>query len=272
MAYTYQETIKVGSKGDTVRTLQTLLKIPVDGVFGIQTEKAVKEFQKNKGLIADGIVGTNTWNMLYNQSNCCVDSCVVYKPIYNHITKARNRRIKYLVIHYTAGSKSTSGSALSTRNVFVNRPASADFIVDDNDIVQINPSLDNYYCWAVGDIKKSSKSGGRLNGYASNSNVVSIEICSTCTPRTSTSVSHPNHKGWKFTDKSLANAIKITKIIMKKYNIPVSNVVRHYDITGKQCPGIIGWNDEPIYDLIACKTTNENSNSEEWLKFKQKLI
>lgn len=266
-----KETLKLGSKGNDVKSLQQRLNITVDGTFGPKTEEAVKRFQKSENLIADGIVGQNTWNALYKHPEC-IDECVLYQPIYTHITRLSNRKIKYLVIHYTAGSKSTGGSALATRNVFINRPASADFIVDDNDIVQINPNLDNYYCWAVGDIKKSSRNGGKLSGLASNKNAISIEICSTCNPRTSTSVAYPNHKGWKFTDKSLANAIKIAKIIMKKYNIPISNVIRHYDVTGKQCPGIIGWNDEPIYDLVTCKTTSENSTSEEWLKFKQKLI
>ena len=30
--------------------------------------------------------------------------------------------------------------------------------------------------------------------------------------------------------------------VMKRYGIPIENVVRHYDISGKYCPGIIGWN------------------------------
>jgi len=52
-----------------VRELQRILKelgflgrnATIDGRFGIQTEKAVKEFQKSQKLLADGIVGNNTW-------------------------------------------------------------------------------------------------------------------------------------------------------------------------------------------------------------------
>ncbi|PGS46819.1 hypothetical protein COC46_20550 [Bacillus sp. AFS041924] len=41
----------------------------MDGVFGILTEKAVKEFQHKNGLVVDGIVGPKTWAKLFNQKN-----------------------------------------------------------------------------------------------------------------------------------------------------------------------------------------------------------
>lgn len=62
--------LKKGSKGAQVKTLQTLLinkfgiscgKSGADGDFGNDTEKAVKEFQRRKGLTADGICGIATW-------------------------------------------------------------------------------------------------------------------------------------------------------------------------------------------------------------------
>ena len=39
-------TLKLGSKGEAVKTLQEFLKITVDGDFGPKTELAVKEYQK----------------------------------------------------------------------------------------------------------------------------------------------------------------------------------------------------------------------------------
>jgi len=53
--------LKVGSKGDDVKKLQTKLGTAADGTFGPGTEKLVKEFQTKNGLTADGIVGDGTW-------------------------------------------------------------------------------------------------------------------------------------------------------------------------------------------------------------------
>ena len=58
------KTLKQGSKCAEVKTLQTLLKITADGVFGPKTKTAVITFQKANGLVADGIVGQKTWAVL----------------------------------------------------------------------------------------------------------------------------------------------------------------------------------------------------------------
>ena len=57
---------KMGSRGDEVRRIQQKLKdlgykiSAVDSIFGLETKKAVLEFQRAKGLKADGIVGQLT--------------------------------------------------------------------------------------------------------------------------------------------------------------------------------------------------------------------
>ena len=63
-------TLRRGSTGDMVEELQALLNaiyganLDVDGVFGTNTELAVKAFQKAKSLTADGVVGPKTWAAL----------------------------------------------------------------------------------------------------------------------------------------------------------------------------------------------------------------
>jgi peptidoglycan hydrolase-like protein with peptidoglycan-binding domain len=59
--------LKKGSTDPAVKDLQEALKTlgfdpgPVDGVFGQQTENAVKQFQQAKEIPVDGVVGRVTW-------------------------------------------------------------------------------------------------------------------------------------------------------------------------------------------------------------------
>ncbi|MBX3521294.1 MAG: peptidoglycan-binding protein [Xanthobacteraceae bacterium] len=52
--------LTVGSRGETVKKLQTELGITADGVYGAGTANAVKAFQKKNGLTEDGIAGPTT--------------------------------------------------------------------------------------------------------------------------------------------------------------------------------------------------------------------
>jgi len=261
-------TIRRGDKGADVMELQRLLNkhmgdiVRVDGVFGDKTLQAVMEFQREHGLVADGIVGERTWSKLFGEPD------ITKAYIYKHITHSVNRPVKYIAVHYTAGGTSKRGAALSTRNVFLSRKASADFVVDDAEIVQINPDLRHYYCWSVGDAKNVTTGGGILYGKATNRNTISIEICSNL--KKGASASHPNHHGWYYTDASLDNAVRLVKYLMRRFDVPIENVVRHYDVSGKMCPGIIGWNNARIYSTDG-KITSELNNSNTWKDFKDRL-
>lgn len=64
-------TIRRGDRSNFVTILQYLLNeygfnLSTDGIFGANTENAVKQFQTNNNLVADGIVGRNSWNALLN--------------------------------------------------------------------------------------------------------------------------------------------------------------------------------------------------------------
>jgi len=63
------KTLKKGSKGDEVKTLQRNLRalnyaIGVDGIFGTETENVVIRFQMDHNLSPDGVVGSNTWAVI----------------------------------------------------------------------------------------------------------------------------------------------------------------------------------------------------------------
>ncbi|MBR0282283.1 MAG: N-acetylmuramoyl-L-alanine amidase [Oscillibacter sp.] len=175
----------------------------------------------------------------------------------HNTTIAKGRDIAYIALHFTAGTTSRSGAAANTADWFKN-PASggsADFIVDDVNIVQYNPDIRNRYCWAVGGKKYAGSLGGALYGVVTNRNSISVEICSTS--RTG-KVVDANDPAWYFTDAVLDRAVELVRYLMKEYGIDADHVVRHYDVSGKWCPGIRGWN-------------KESGSEEAWRSFKARL-
>lgn len=77
--------LKIGSRGEDVKTLQEALNLIADGIFGDLTEEAVMEFQKSNGLKVDGIVGNETWKRLGVNDNASL--------------RKSTRNIKEIIIH-----------------------------------------------------------------------------------------------------------------------------------------------------------------------------
>ena len=171
-------------------------------------------------------------------------------------TASPGRKIQYLAIQYTAGVSSKAGSALGCAEWFANPESdgSADYIVDEETFVQYNPDPKNRYCHAVGGSRYNTK-GGRLYGTAKNSNCISLEICS-CNKRGA--ITYPNDPNYYFTDKVLKKAKEAVEYLMQLYRIDAGHVIRHYDVNGKCCPGIIGWN-------------ADSGDESKWLSFKTML-
>ena len=71
-------TLKIGSRGNDVKTLQSKLNLIPDGIFGKITEEAVKDFQKKNNLTVDGIVGDSTWNKLNVKNNRIIKEIIVH--------------------------------------------------------------------------------------------------------------------------------------------------------------------------------------------------
>ena len=90
---------KQGSRGDMVKQIQKALaaggyKVIVDGIFGVITEEAVRNFQADKGLKVDGIVGVATMGKLFAAK---LQSTL-------HLRKAK-REIYEIIVHCTATPK-----------------------------------------------------------------------------------------------------------------------------------------------------------------------
>ncbi len=124
-------------------------------------------------------------------------------------------RIKYIVVHFTANNGDT---ALGNTNYFKSyRGSSAHYFVDENSVYQ--SIEDKNIAWHCG-AKKYKHSTCR------NSNSLGVELCS-----------RKDSKGnYYFMDKTVDNAVELVKMLMAKYNVPATNVIRHYDVTGKVCP------------------------------------
>jgi N-acetylmuramoyl-L-alanine amidase CwlA len=143
----------------------------------------------------------------------------------NYGAKRSTSSIKYIPIHYTGNDGDTDeANAKYFKNNIVK--ASAHYFVDDDSVTQSVP--DDYIAYAVGGSKYSNcatTGGGTLYGKCTNANSISVELCDTV-------------KDGKVypSDKTIENAVALVKTLMAKYNIPVENVIRHFDVNGKSCP------------------------------------
>jgi peptidoglycan hydrolase-like protein with peptidoglycan-binding domain len=59
-----RQTLRRGDRGDLVKQLQSGIRVELDGIFGAGTEAALRQFQRDHGLVPDGIAGPRTWASL----------------------------------------------------------------------------------------------------------------------------------------------------------------------------------------------------------------
>lgn len=156
-----------------------------------------------------------------------------------HNTGVRTGPIQYIAIHYV-GATGDAKANVDYYNQKTTDDASADFFVGHKgDIWQYNPDPRKRYCWAVGG-SRYNNGGGTLYGKATNRNTISIEMCVKLKGNVKTA--QANDQAWYITDETLAATIELTRYLMEQYNIPAERVIRHFDVTGKPCPGVVGWN------------------------------
>lgn len=146
-----------------------------------------------------------------------------------------NKINKYIVIHYVGAVSTAWANSLYFKNTY--RGASANWFVDDNEAVQVVKDSDR--AWHCGDGLKNGN-GGKWYNKCTNSNSIGIEMC--C---------YMNNGKLDISEKTIANTIELVKELMVKYNIPVENVIRHYDVTNKICPAPFVENESRWNDFIS---------------------
>lgn len=137
-------------------------------------------------------------------------------------------KIKYIVIHYTANDGDRDeGNANYFKNNVVK--ASSHYFVDDDSVTQSVP--DNFIAWSVGGTKWkdcATTGGGKMHGVINNANSISVEMCDT-----------KKDGRYQATEETMANTATLVKSLMKKYNVDINHVYRHFDVTGKHCPAYL---------------------------------
>lgn len=141
------------------------------------------------------------------------------------------KSVKKVVLHYVGNPNST---AMANRNYFENqknggRYVSSHYIVGlGGEILRCVPENEVAYC-----------------SNSANSCSISIECC------------HPDATG-KFTDETTRSAAELCAYLLKKYGLTVDDLIRHYDVTGKQCPL---W-------FVPTKYQSEEAANARWAGFK----
>ena len=134
-----------------------------------------------------------------------------------NFSSGRPAGIKYIVVHYTANDGDT---AYANTRYFkdVYRGASAHYFVDEKSIWQ---------CVEDGDIAwHCGTSGKYFHSDCRNTNSVGVELCS----------KKDRNGKFYFSDETVNRAAGLVAYLMNRYKIPPENVIRHYDVTHKNCP------------------------------------
>lgn len=131
--------------------------------------------------------------------------------------KGNGKQNKYIVVHYVGATGGAEANCRYFQKTY--RGASAHYFVGHKGEV--------WQCVEDKDIAWHCGANKYKHPYCRNSNSIGIEMC--CRQNSSNGT-------WYFEDATVNTTIVLIKELMKKYNIPVANVIRHYDVTGKVCP------------------------------------
>ena len=138
-----------------------------------------------------------------------------------NLVKMENKKNTFIVVHYVGAVSTAKNNALYYYN---NRlKTSAHYFVDETSIWQSVEDCNR--AWHCGG-GLQGKNGHSFYGKCNNSNSIGIEMCCKLS----------SDGNWYFEAETVKNTIDLIKHLMEKYDIPIENVIRHYDVTGKNCP------------------------------------
>ena len=119
-------------------------------------------------------------------------------------------QVNYIAIHYTANPGAT---AMNNRNYFENLSQTGENKVSSHFVVGLEGEV--IQCIPTSEMSYATNSR--------NVDTISIECC------------HPDEAG-KFNDATYDSAVKLTAWLCTRFGLDVDQVIRHYDVTGKECP------------------------------------
>ena len=156
--------------------------------------------------------------------------------------------IKYIVVHDT-GNPSRGANATAHYNYFNggNRSSSADFFVDDTQVLCVNDYY-KFYTWHCGD--------GRGKYGITNRNSVGIEFC----------INVDSDR-----DKTLERTAQLVRELMQELDIPIDRVVRHYDASRKNCPQSMSGNGWAQWYKFKEKLKGENLTMAQYEELKNEI-
>lgn len=124
----------------------------------------------------------------------------------------KQNKIENIVVHWVGNANS---SAIANRNYFENLKDTHKTYASSHYIIGLNGEI--IRCIPENEVAFHSGS------YSMNRKSIGIEDC------------HPNWDG-KFNENTYNSLVELCTDICKRYGLSINNIIRHYDITGKECP------------------------------------
>ena len=150
---------------------------------------------------------------------------------------------EFIVLHYV-GAVSTARNNGSYYGNTPNLGASAHFFVDEKEIVSSVPLSMSAGHRGVDYSNGQAPFWNGKGTYSTNRRSIGIEMCCKKTAAGE----------WYIEPETVTRTVDLVKWLMQEYNIPISHVIRHYDVCWKNCPA--PWVEHP----------------EQWASFKKRLI